>query len=234
MQKEFILEVLTCKKISTIENAWKANDYKALLALMGLEEDFEGFKESELLEMCLMALNDCKPDEAARHVLTVLAKEELAEGKIDHISHSMAEEKLWEEYADLALHKRLFSAYGLLRRAFNGIFSEPTGITFQLKITPKEADGFEILDKSLEAVLVRLLSAGMGEDAILNRLYGEKIAGDSFDEAKEILWECKILSQSEKERVYEIISSEFWLGEMLEVDLYEAWAHADNLEDQEA
>ena len=72
-------------------------------------------------------------------------------------------------------HMSLFNAYGLLRKAYNGIFKEPTGVKFTVKITANKNDSFEIFDPSLHAVIVRLLSNGLNEAAILNRLYEEQI-----------------------------------------------------------
>ena len=57
MNKEFNVEIVTFLKISEIGNAWVADDYKALLSMMDIgEDDLVGMSESELKEMCLMAL----------------------------------------------------------------------------------------------------------------------------------------------------------------------------------
>ena len=68
-------------------------------------------------------------------ILTYIFKDELTEGKIEQLSHQMAENRLWEEHTDPAYHKSLFNAYGLLRKAYNGIFTEPSGVSFAIKIT---------------------------------------------------------------------------------------------------
>ena len=144
----------------------------------------------------------------------------------------MIENKLWEEHADSAYHWSLFNAYGLLREAYNGIFKEPTGVKFTVKITANKNDSFEIFDSSLHAVIVRLLANGLNEDAILNRLYEEQIKGDSFPNAKNILWILKELSITEKERQYEITSSDLWFGELEERGTFDAKAHADVAEEE--
>jgi hypothetical protein len=148
------------------------------------------------------------------------------------MSHQMAENNLWEEHANPAYHMSLFNAYGLLRQAYNGIFKEPTGVKFTIKITANINDSFEIFDSSLHAVIVRLLANGLSESAILNRLFEEKISGESFPDAKNILWILKERSKTDNERKYEITSSYLWFGELEDVTSFDANAHAD-VEDED-
>lgn len=234
MSNEFHVEILASLKISEIENAWMADDYKALLSMMDIfEDELGGMSTSELKEMCLMSLNDFDHHESAKFLLTHIFKDEITEGKIDQLSHQMVEAKLWEEHADPAYHTSLFNAYGLLREAYNGIFKEPTGVKFTIKITANDKDSFKIFDPSLHAVIVRLLSNGLKETAILNRLYEEQISGASFPDAKNILWSLKEISIKEKERQYEITSSDLWFGDLEEGMSFEAKAHADEEEKEE-
>ncbi len=233
MQKKFTVDILSFKKISKIENTWTSNDYRALLVLMELEDGLETMSDNDLREMCMMSLSDFSAEEAAKYVLIHVLNGKLPEGKIDQIANDLAENKLWEEYADLSLHKLFFDAYGLLREAFNGIFALPTGVEFQVKISSKEADSFEVFKPTVEPALVRLLSCGMDENAILNRLYDEKIEGDSFPEANNILWEIKEISKSNTDATYEIISSELWFGELEDVDSFEALTHADSIDEED-
>jgi len=234
MNKVFNVEISTFVKIYGIENDWVADDYKELLSMMGIAEDeLGGMSQSDLKEMCLMSLNDFDHHESAKFLLTHIFKDEFTEGKIEQLSHQMAEAKLWEEHANPAYHMSLFNAYGLLRKAYNGIFKEPTGVKFTIKITANDKDSFEIFDRSLHAVIVRLLSNGLNETAILNRLYEEQISGDSFPDAGNILWRLKEISIKEKERQYEVTSSDLWFGELEESMSFEAKAHADEEEKDE-
>lgn len=234
MNNEFNVEIVSFQKISEIENSWVADDYVALLSMMDMDEDeLSGMSESELKEMCLMSLNDFKHHESAKFLLTHIFKDEITEGKIEQLSHQMVENKLWEEHSDSAYHWSLFNAYGLLRHAYNGIFKEPTGVKFTIKITANKKDSYEMFDSSLHAVIVRLLSKGLDKDAILNRLYEEQIKGDSFPDAKNILWKLKEISSTEKVRQYEITSSDLWFGELEEIGSFDAKSHADTEEDDE-
>lgn len=228
MNKDFNVEILSFEKISEIENAWKADDYKTLLSMMDIgEEELGGMSESELKEMCLMSLNDFEHHESAGFLLKHILEDEVTEGKIDQMSHQMIEAKLWEEHADSAYHMRLFNAYGLLRKAYNGIFKEPTGVKFTIRITAKNNDSFAIFDSSLHSSIVRLIANGLNETAILNRLYEEQINGKSFPDAKNILWILTEKSITEEERRYEITSSDLWFGELEQNMNFEAKAHAD-------
>ena len=228
MNKEFNVDILSFMKIAEIENAWMADDYIALLSMMGiLEDELGGMSESELKEMCLMSFNDFEHNESAKFILTHIFKNEITEGKTEQLSHQMAENRLWEEHADPAYHKSIFNAYGLLRKAYNGTFTEPSGVKFTIKITLNKNGSFEMFDSSIYSAIVRLLSNKLGETAILNRLYEEQINGEKFPGAKNIIWILKEISITEEERQYEITSSYFWFGELEEVASFDANTHAD-------
>ncbi|TKB25032.1 hypothetical protein FCL47_15400 [Desulfopila sp. IMCC35006] len=233
MEKKFTVSILSFQKIGQIEGAWSADDYKALLTLMEFEDELESMSESDLREMCLMSLNDFEASEAARFVLTHITEGELPDGKIDQISHDMIENKLWEEYPDPSYHKRFFDAYGLLRKAFNGTFAAPTGVRFQARVSAQHANDLDVFKPDTEPALTRLLAAGIAENAILNRLYNEKIQGDDFPEAENILWQVKEISTSDKEVTYEIISSELWFGDFEDVESFTGSTHADAIKEDE-
>ena len=233
MEKKFNVSIVSFEKIARTEGAWNAEDYKTLLALMDFDDNFESMSESDLKEMCLMSLHDFAADEAAKFVLTHLLNDELPDGKIDQTAHDMVENKLWEEFADPSFHKRFFDAYGLLREAFNGTFAAPTGVRFQVSVRAQQKEDFDLFKPTTEPALTRLLSAGIAENGILNRLYAEKINGDHFPEAENILWQVKAISSSATETIYEITSSELWFGDLEDVDSFEAVTHADRIKKEE-
>ncbi len=233
MKKEFNVSLVSFEKISQTEGAWSADDYKNLLALMEFEDDLESMSDSDLKEMCMMSLNDFEAEDAARYVLKHLLNDELPDGKIDQTAHDMVENKLWEEFADPSFHKRFFDAYGLLREAFKGTFAAPTGVRFQVRVQAQQKDDFDLFRPATEPALTRLLSAGIAENAILNRLYAEKIKGDQFPEAENILWQVKAVSSSATEAVFEITSSELWFGDLEDVDSFDAVTHADRTKKEE-
>lgn len=234
MSNSFNVEIVEFRKINKIENGWKSEDYLALLDSMGLgDEEFKSMSEVDLKDMCKMSLVDEEPGIAAGHVLSYLIKDSFTEGKIEQMSFDMLDDNLWEQFADLSYHERLFNAQGLLREAFNGTFSQPTGVKLTIKISNDNKNDFTVFDTSLKASVVRLLAAGMNEQAVLNRLYEDQINSETFSEAENILWQIKEVSKSKNEIVYEIISAEFWLGALEDVESYKAKTHADVQEEIE-
>lgn len=228
MQKNFTVSILSFKKISKIENSWVAGDYKALLDMMGIEEDdLKGMPLEELREMCKMSLSDFEAHESANFLMHHIFKDAVTDGKIDQLCHQMAEEKMWELYPDLFFHRALFTAYALLREAYNGIFPKPTGLQIRIKITATSKEDLAIFDDSLSPSLVRLLATGMSSDAILNRLYEDQLSGTDFLDAENILWDLKELSRDDLNLEYELISSEFWLLGLEDIETFEGKTHPD-------
>ncbi|MCG6201191.1 hypothetical protein [Psychromonas antarctica] len=232
MQAQFNVQIGSFRKINKIPNAWSNKDYLQLMAIMGLDDGLEGMEAAELREMCMMSLNDLKANEAAKIVLTHLFSE-LTEGKIDQLSNDMVGDRMWEEYSDCLLHERFFSAYGLLREAFNGVFAEPTGVEFMVDITAADAQDLAIFDESLHASMVRLLASGTSPDALLHRLYEDQITGTQFPQAAGILWQLESLANEGLSRQFKMISSDFWFGKLADVEQFEASSHADEADQSE-
>ena len=68
---------------------------------------------------------------------------------------------------------------------------------------------------------------------MIYRLYEDQIKSETFVEAENILWQVKEVSKSNTETVYEIISSEFWLGALEDVEKFESKTHSDAQEEIE-
>jgi hypothetical protein len=158
---------------------------------------------------------------------------ELAEGKIDQLSHDMIGDRMWEEYSDCLLHEGFFSAYALLREAFNGVFAEPTGVEFMVNVTATDAADLNIFDESLHASMVRLLASGLSPDALLHRLFEDQITGNQFPQAPGILWQLESVSTEGLSRQFKMVSSDFWFGELANVEQFGASAHADESDEDE-
>lgn len=233
MQTGFDVKITSFKNISRIEGAWTDEDYKALLEMMGLDDGLDDLAGAELAEMCYMSLSDFEPNESARFVLSYLFPDDFTEGKLDQLSHDMPEERLWEEFSDSQYHHKLFNAYGLLRRAFNGTFTEPTGVQFTVAITTSKPENFEVFADAPNAPMVRLLAGAMDERMILNRLYADQISGDQFTEADGILWKLELISITDMESQYAVTSSAFWFSGLEDIDSFEGKTHADAATDED-
>ncbi|UJF22733.1 hypothetical protein [Shewanella sp. OMA3-2] len=233
MQTQFNVQVGSFGKITKIPNAWSNEDYHQLMAIMGLDDGLEGMDAAELREMCMMSLSDLEANEAAKVVLTHLFDNELTEGKIDQLSHDMVGDRMWEEYSDCLLHERFFSAYALLREAFNGIFAQPTGVEFTVNVVANDIDDLHIFDESLSASMVRLLSSALTPDALLHRLYEDQISGYQFPEAAGIVWQLQQTAAEGLSRQFKMVSSSFWFSKLAEIEQFDATSHADVSDEDE-
>lgn len=226
MNAEFTVQIESFRKINKIANAWSNEDYHALMAIMDLDDGLEGMDATELREMCMMSLNDLESHEAANVVLTHLFSDE-SPGKIEQISHDMIDNRLWEEYSNCLYHEGFFSAYALLREAFNGIFAQPTGVELSVNVTAENSEDMAIFDQSPHASLVRLLASAQGDDALINRLYEEQIQGEQFPQAPGIVWRLEQPVDSGLTRQFRFAGSYFWFEKFEQIDEFKAQSHAD-------
>lgn len=232
MQSKFTVQIETFNKINKIQNAWSNEDYLALMAIMDLDEGLDSMDSTELREMCMMSLNDLEPHEAANVVLTHLFTEE-SKGKIEQLSHDMADDRLWEEYSNCLYHEGFFSAYALLREAFNGIFAQPTGVEITFNVNAKQIEDMSIFDTSLYPSVVRLLASGQDEDALINRLFEEQIQGEKFPQAQGIVWRLEQLADNGLTRQFSFVGSYFWFEKFKNITDFDALSHADVSEEDE-
>lgn len=230
MKTKFNVEVLKFSTIQELPGAWTNEDYKALLDVMEFGDTSE-IQESDLKEMAMMSITDNEPDEAAKIILKYIFKDRLNDGQKDNLSHEMIDEKIWEEYADLSMHEEFFNAGQFLYKAYNGKFPSPDAVQFQVKVTGKNAHDLELFDKNTETPLLRLLVKGMPDNTLINRLFKDKIEGEDFDEAKDIIWQLKKLKNDSTTITFEIISSNYWFHDLKFVESFEGETRVDTLEE---
>ncbi|WP_419214016.1 hypothetical protein ACNR9Q_07640 [Maribacter sp. X9] len=226
MNKKFIVNRINFKTISALPNFWTEAKYLDLLELM----DYENAKTldpSEIKDMCLMSLTDNEPEDAAKIVLTYVFGSSFNKGQIDNLSNEILKEKLWEEYADLSKHEEFFAVHQLLYDAFEGTFPHPEAVSFQVRIQETAKNGLSIFSTEPEAPLVRLLVGGLPDNNVIHRLFDNKIEGDAFPEAKDILWQLNIQRNDAGEMLATVASSLYWFKNLKYVDGFEAETHAD-------
>lgn len=224
--QNFTVERLSFQHLSELPNAWQNADYRALLAKMDYDNP-DAIADAELKAMCQMALTDLEPAAAAQLVLEYLFDDELKEGQIDQLAHQLQTEKLWEENPRLELHEGFFNATQLLYEAYNGKFPHPQAVEFKVKITAANPADLALFDETPAAPLLRLLAPGLSDSALLNRLFGEQLAGPAFAEAPAILWQIKPSEKTAASVVFDVIGSDYWLEDFKYADTYEAPTHAD-------
>lgn len=227
MTNSFNVRILNFSNLQEIEDAWEADDFKALLDAMEYG-DRTGISDGELREYCLMSLQDQEPEEAAYLVLRHVIGDALRDGQLRNMANEMLEEKLWEEYVDPAFHERLFNVGSLLYATMPRIFPKPDAVRVKLEVTSSNAASAELLTGSLnESFLVRLLADGMDDHAVLHRLYGEQLKGQSFPNADEVVWIVRTEAVGKEVLEIEVIGSGYWLDALERSEAYESTAYVD-------
>ncbi|TGE29892.1 hypothetical protein [Hymenobacter metallicola] len=229
--KNFTVERLSFTTLSVLPGSWTNQDYLELLRLMSFEEAGE-IEPAELKAMCLMALTDLEPTEAAALVLGYLFADQLSSGQIENLAHQMLTEKLWEENPQLHQHEGFFKATQLLYEAYNGKFPRAEAVQFQVQLTADQPDDLTLLTAEPEAPLLRLLAPGMPGNTLLKRLFGEQLAGNSFPEAEFIIWQLKTIRQEACVLVLEVVGSAYWLDDFKYADTYQATTQADTVAEE--
>ena len=226
MNRTFIVTRNNFKTISELPGYWTEAKYLDLLELMDFDNP-TSLDKSEIKDMCLMSLTDNEPEDAAKIVLSYVFGDKLNKGQIDNLSNEIVEEKLWEEYADLSLHEEFFAVHQLLYDAFEGTFPHPEAVSFQVRIQESDKNGLSIFNQSPEAPLVRLLVSGLPNNNVIHRLFDDKIEGDTFSEAKDILWQLKLSKNDSVGLIADVISSHYWFKDLKYVDEFEGETHPD-------
>ena len=225
---KFQVEVLKFSALKEIPGTRTKADFVGLLERM--EFDFAGASDEELGELCMMALQDRKPIDAATLVLQHDLGDRLKEGQIRNMAGDMREEKLWEEYPVIALHEKLFNAASLLHSAFPTSFPDTDAARVRVQVngtTPRVVASLHAaLDESL---VVRILADGMDARAALHRIFGEQIAGAPFPEASSIAWTVST-HVNDAGAELEIVGSGLWLSPLADTDSFTSNASADKIE----
>ncbi len=226
MKPMFQVTVTDITPFDQIADVWSVGQHQALLDEMGVG-DLAGLPDDEITEMCLMALQDREPAEAAALLLKYRMGDDLSDGQIQHLCNEMLDEKLWEEYAEIGLHESFYEVAMLLHAAVAGSVPEPDAITVTLNVVATNADGKTLLENPLdESWLIRLLADGMPEDCLLLRLFGEQIRGDAFPEASDIIWSFTSANAS-RGQVFTLRSSRYLFGDVEPDSEYQSTATPD-------
>lgn len=199
------ITILNTKTIQELPNAWSTEDMVKLLEEFGFDES-PSTPESELRDLLYMAISDSEPDEAAKIILTYVLHDKLTEGQIDQISHEMQDDAVYEEYADISLHKVLFRINQLLYKAYNGRFPNGKATVIDVSLKPKNHQAIELSEQTILAAVC----AACSERNIITRLFEKQLAGKvEFPEAESILWQIDEINET----TYKLITSEYWISE---------------------
>ncbi len=224
MKSLFEVKIQSFTNLLEIDGAWSTKNYEALLDVLEFF-DRKDMSAADLKEMCLMSLQDLKPEEASYYVLKYRMSSLLKDGQLKNISVEMQDEKLWEEYSDPSLHEELFNVGSLLYSVFPGQFPKPDAVRLTFEVSSKNDLARQDLIRNFnESLVLRILADGMNEGAVLLRLYGDQLRSYSDEEADKILWCLKLENKSENKVSAEVISSGYWLDSLEDVEFFESSA----------
>ncbi|HRA88095.1 MAG TPA: hypothetical protein PK992_08500 [Planctomycetaceae bacterium] len=209
------------EELAELENGWNAADYVSILKKQGVDGAAQIAPE-ELREMCLLALQDLDPPEAANVLLTYKLGTKLSEGQIRNYSIESQHERLWEQAGDLEFHHTMFNVASLLNAVNGSEFPTPDALRVSLSIETDDVANLAVFEDSMDrALLVRLLSAGMDGSAILNRLFGDQIATGEIADANSIIWGVAVDSSEKTSIRLKITSSAYWLSAIRGTESFE-------------
>ncbi|SDX76548.1 hypothetical protein [Hymenobacter psychrophilus] len=205
--------------LSEIPGTWQLTDYRSIMSAAGFA-DGDTISESETREMTLMALADLEPAEAANVLLSYRLGDDLNDGQIDQISHDMQNDKIFEEYPEIGLHRHLFDANQLLRLAYNGKFpnGEAVLVHATMQFTGPEAPG-----QLTAGLVLRALAPALSDRSLIKRLYAADLEADTpFEAADNILWEMTATPEDAPGTfAVRLVSSEYWLHDLADSGEFE-------------
>lgn len=213
------VKVKSSKNIEALPGSWTKDDYLALLEILDISID-ESTAESEVKDFCYMGLADMEPDEAAQVVLNYIIGDALTEGQIGNLSHEMVEDKMWEEFADMSLHRAIYDANYLLFKAYNGKFPRPEAIEVAFTISGASDHIRQEIVSGNNNYLLQIISKGMDEHGLINRLFEDQLATGRVEEADFIIWMSEVKAEEGNISVT-LISSTYWLEDYDPVEEYE-------------
>lgn len=227
MDAVFHVKVSRFSNIWEIEGARSDRDFAAMLDAMEYGDQSD-LSDVDRRDLCVASLQERTPAEAAYVVLKHDMGDVLRDGQIRNAAGEMADEKLWEEFADSSLHEKFFNSGSLLYEAFPQVFPTPDAVRVELEVTPKNSPAEQLLSPPLnESFLARLLADGMDSHAPLHRLYGDELEGTSFPNAAEVVWIVDTEVQDNSVTKIDVVGSGYWLDALAETKSYESHAYRD-------
>lgn len=188
MKASYQLTIDDLVAVNDLPQAWADDKYREVLTRLEIP-DADTLPADELLEMCVMALQDLEPLQASEIALDVCLKDMLKDGQIRNAAHDLRDEALWEIYPDIKAHEALFRGAWLVSKAFPRDFPTPIIYRLDVRIAPLNDAAKKQIGRGLgEAALLRIFAATMDDSSILLRMFGDQVAGGAFPEAESLLW----------------------------------------------
>jgi hypothetical protein len=215
------------EELAELEQSWAPADYVSILTSLDIAEAGK-IDVDELRDMTLFALQDLNPPDAAAVLLKYKVGTKLSGGQIRNYSIESQHERLWEQSADLSLHQDMFAVASMLNSVNAMAFPVPDALRVTFSIQCDDASQLALFNDEMDrAILVRMISAGMNESAILNRLFGDQIATGKIADADSIIWQIAVEQPDPAKLQIQITSSAYWLRALRETESFEWDSGAD-------
>lgn len=215
------------EELTELEQSWMPKDYVSILTSLDIA-DAGKIDVDELRDMTLFALQDLNPPDAAAVLLKYKVGTKLSGGQIRNYSIESQHERLWEQSADLSLHQDMFAVASMLNSVNAMAFPVPDALRVTFSIQCDDASQLALFNDEMDrAILVRMISAGMNESAILNRLFGDQIATGKIADADSIIWQIAVEQPDPAKLQIQITSSAYWLRALRETESFEWDSGAD-------
>jgi hypothetical protein len=215
------------EELAELEQSWAPADYVSILTSLDIA-DAGKIDVDELRDMTLFALQDLNPPDAAAVLLKYKVGTKLSGGQIRNYSIDSQHERLWEQSADLSLHQDMFAVASMLNSVNAMAFPVPDALRVTFSIQCDDASKLALFNDEMDrAILVRMISAGMNESAILNRLFGDQIATGKVADADSIIWQIAVEQPDSAKLQIQITSSAYWLRALRETESFEWDSGAD-------
>ena len=209
------------EELAELEQSWMPKDYVSVLTLLDIA-DADKIDIDELRDMTLFALQDLNPPDAAAVLLKYKVGTKLSAGQIRNYSIESQHERLWEQSADLSLHQDMFAVASMLNSVNAMAFPVPDALRVTFTVQCDDVSKLAIFNSDMDrAILLRMISAGMNESAILNRLFGDQIATGKVADADSIVWQIAIEQSDPATLKIRITSSAYWLRALRETESFE-------------
>ena len=215
------------EELTELEQSWMPKDYVSILTSLDIA-DAGKIDVDELRDMTLFALQDLNPPDAAAVLLKYKVGTKLSGGQIRNYSIESQHDRLWEQSADLSLHQDMFAVASMLNSLNAMAFPIPDALRVTFSIQCDDASQLALFNDEMDrAILVRMISAGMNESAILNRLFGDQIATGKVADADSIIWQIAVEQPDPAKLQIQITSSAYWLRALRETESFEWDSGAD-------
>lgn len=231
MKPNYHISEITLSKVKELPGSWTKADYLNMLEKFGVD-DTDSLSENDMHEMLVMALQDAGLVDSAEALLEYRLGKVLDEGDRQHTAEDFLHAELWDEHADITLHKELFNIGVLLHDSFSNRMTEPVCAHIKLKISPYDKESLDDLKKGdISSLVMRIIADGMDENAKLNRLYEDQILKGPFPEASSIIWNINSSITNDGETdvaIADFYLSYEWVKDFPLNDNYDSAAFADN------